>query len=67
MLDRWNAHDIEGYLEVYRKSSDSEQFIGWQQYRRNMVPPNILEPREMSGSITVNLDDLAPNSGSHVR
>jgi hypothetical protein len=26
--------------------------------------PNILEPREMSGSITVNLDDLAPNSAS---
>jgi len=37
MLDRWNAHDIEGYLEVYWKSPellvvvDSEQFIGWQQ------------------------------------
>lgn len=37
MLDRWNAHDIEGYLEVYRKSPellvvvDSEQFNGWQQ------------------------------------
>jgi hypothetical protein len=36
MLDRWNAHDIEGYLEVYWKSPellvvvDSEQFIGWQ-------------------------------------
>jgi hypothetical protein len=37
MLDRWNAHDIEGYLEVYCKSPellvvvDSEQFNGWQQ------------------------------------
>jgi uncharacterized protein (TIGR02246 family) len=37
MLDRWNAHDIEGYLEVYWNSPellivvDSEQFIGWQQ------------------------------------
>ncbi|MBV9105538.1 MAG: hypothetical protein JO313_05890, partial [Verrucomicrobia bacterium] len=37
MLDRWNAHDIEGYLEVYWKSPellvvvDSEQFNGWQQ------------------------------------
>jgi hypothetical protein len=37
MLDRWNAHDIEGYLDVYRKSPellvivDSEQFNGWQQ------------------------------------
>jgi uncharacterized protein (TIGR02246 family) len=37
MLDRWNAHDIEGYLEVFWNSPellivvDSEQFIGWQQ------------------------------------
>jgi beta-aspartyl-peptidase (threonine type) len=37
MLDRWNAHDIEGYLDVYWKSPellivvDSEQFNGWQQ------------------------------------
>ena len=37
MLDRWNAHDIEGYMEVYWKSPellvvvDSEQFNGWQQ------------------------------------
>ena len=37
MLDRWNAHDIEGYLEVYWNSPellvviDSEQFNGWQQ------------------------------------
>jgi hypothetical protein len=37
MLSRCNAHDIEGYLEVYRKSPellvviDSEQFNGWQQ------------------------------------
>jgi hypothetical protein len=37
LLDRWNAHDIEGYLEIYWKSSellvviDSEQFNGWQQ------------------------------------
>ena len=37
MLDRWNAHDIEGHLEVYWKSPellvvvDSEQFNGWQQ------------------------------------
>jgi hypothetical protein len=39
MLDRWNAHDIEGHLEVYWKSPellvvvDSEQFNGWQQLR----------------------------------
>jgi beta-aspartyl-peptidase (threonine type) len=37
MLDRWNAHDLDGYLEVYWKSPellvvvDSEQFNGWQQ------------------------------------
>jgi hypothetical protein len=37
MLDRWNAHDIEGYMEVYWRSPellvvvDSEQFNGWQQ------------------------------------
>jgi len=37
MLDRWNAHDLEGHLEVYWKSPellvivDSEQFNGWQQ------------------------------------
>ena len=37
MLDRWNAHDIEGYLAVYWNSPellivvDSEQFMGWQQ------------------------------------
>ena len=37
MLDRWNAHDLEGHLRVYWKSPellvivDSEQFNGWQQ------------------------------------
>jgi ketosteroid isomerase-like protein len=37
MLDRWNAHDVEAYMEVYWKSPqllvvlDSEQFDGWQQ------------------------------------
>ena len=37
MLDRWNAHDIAGYLACYWKSPelliivDSEQFNGWQQ------------------------------------
>ena len=34
MLDRWNAHDIDGYMEVYWKSPellvvvDAEQFNG---------------------------------------
>src|SRR6266481_6433363 len=43
MLDRWNAHDIEGYLEVYWKSPellvviDSEQFNGWQQLHDSYV------------------------------
>jgi uncharacterized protein (TIGR02246 family) len=43
MLDRWNAHDIEGYLEVYWKSPellvvvDSEQFIGWRQLHDSYI------------------------------
>src|SRR6202047_750804 len=43
MLDRWNAHDIEGYLEVYLKSPellvvvDSEQFNGWQQLHDSYI------------------------------
>ena len=37
MLDRWNAHDVDGYMEVYWMSPmllvivDSEQFNGYQQ------------------------------------
>ena len=43
MLDRWNAHDIEGYMAVYWKSPelfvivDSEQFNGWQQLHDSYV------------------------------
>src|ERR1700732_5030175 len=43
MLDRWNAHDIEGYMEVYWKSPEllvvvgSEQFNGWQQLHDSYV------------------------------
>ena len=43
MLDRWNAHDIEGYMQVYWKSPellvviDSEQFNGWQQLHDSYV------------------------------
>jgi uncharacterized protein (TIGR02246 family) len=43
MLDRWNAHDIEGHLEVYWKSPellvvvDSEQFNGWQQLHDSYI------------------------------
>jgi uncharacterized protein (TIGR02246 family) len=43
MIDRWNAHDVEGYLEAYWKSPqllvviDSEQLNGWQQLRDSYV------------------------------
>jgi hypothetical protein len=43
MLDRWNAHDIEGHLGVYWKSPellvvvDSEQFNGWQQLHDSYI------------------------------
>jgi hypothetical protein len=41
MLDRWNAHDIEGYMKAYSKSPDllvvvdSEEYNGWQQLRES--------------------------------
>src|ERR1700748_3025249 len=43
MLDRWNAHDIAGHLDVYWKSPellvvvDSEEFNGWQQLHDSYV------------------------------
>jgi uncharacterized protein (TIGR02246 family) len=43
MLDRWNAHDMEGHLDVYWKSPEllvvvgSEQFNGWQQLHDSYV------------------------------
>jgi hypothetical protein len=43
MLDRWNAHDLEGHLEVYWNSPellvvvDSEQFNGWQQLHDSYI------------------------------
>jgi uncharacterized protein (TIGR02246 family) len=43
MLDRWNAHDIEAYLDVYWNSPellvviDSEQFNGWQQLHDSYI------------------------------
>ena len=43
MLDRWNAHDLEGHLDVYWKSPellvvvDSEQFSGWQQLHDSYI------------------------------
>ena len=43
MLDRWNAHDIDGHLEAYWKSPDllvvidSEQVNGWQELHDSYV------------------------------
>jgi hypothetical protein len=43
MLDRWNAHDIDGHLAAYWKSPellvviDSEQFNGWQQLHDSYI------------------------------
>ena len=43
MLDRWNAHDIEGYMGVYSKSPDllvivdSEEYNGWRQLHDSYV------------------------------
>jgi uncharacterized protein (TIGR02246 family) len=43
MLERWNAHDIEGHLEVYWNSPellvvvDSEEFNGWQQLHDSYI------------------------------
>jgi uncharacterized protein (TIGR02246 family) len=43
MLDRWNAHDLEGHLDVYWKSPellvvvDSEEFNGWQQLHDSYI------------------------------
>jgi hypothetical protein len=40
---RWNAHDIEGHLEMYWKSPellvavDSEQFYGWEQFHDSYI------------------------------
>jgi uncharacterized protein (TIGR02246 family) len=43
MLDRWNAHDVDGYMEVYWMSPmllvivDSEQFNGYQQLHDSYI------------------------------
>jgi hypothetical protein len=43
MVDRWNAHDVDGHLEAYWKSPqllvvvDAEQFNGWQQLHDSYV------------------------------
>jgi uncharacterized protein (TIGR02246 family) len=54
-LDRWNAHDIEGYMQLYWKSPEllviagSEQFNGWQQLHDSYV--NGYPNRSAMGSI----------------
>ena len=56
MLDRWNAHDIEGHLDVYWRSPellvivDSEQFNGWQQLHDSYI--NGYPDRSSMGFIT---------------
>jgi hypothetical protein len=50
IIDRWNQHDIEGYLAAYWKSPDMlvvsnlDQYDGWQQlhdfYMKNYSDPN---------------------------
>ena len=54
-LDCWNAHDIEGYMQLYWKSPEllvvrgSEQFNGWQQLHDSYV--NGYPNRSAMGSI----------------
>jgi hypothetical protein len=56
MLERWNAHDIEGHLDVYWRSPgllvivDSEQFNGWQQLHDSYI--NGYPDRNSMGFIT---------------
>ncbi len=46
MLDRWNFHDIDGYMEAYWRSPellvvvDSEQFNGWKELHDSYIHPN---------------------------
>ena len=57
MLDRWNAHDLEGHLEVYWKSPellvvvDSEQFNGWPQLHDCRLPAARERSRWTSGGV----------------
>jgi uncharacterized protein (TIGR02246 family) len=54
-LDRWNEHDIEGYMQLYWKSPEllviagAEQFNGWQQLHDSYV--NGYPSRTEMGSI----------------
>jgi uncharacterized protein (TIGR02246 family) len=56
MLDRWNAHDVEGYLNIYWKSPsllvvvDAEQYNGWQELRDSYI--NGYPNRDSMGYIT---------------
>jgi uncharacterized protein (TIGR02246 family) len=54
MADRWNAHDLDGYLDVFWKSPDlltvieGEQIKGWgdlsASYHRGYTNPNEMAP-----------------------
>ena len=56
LLDRWNAHDVDGYLSGYWKSPsllvvvDSEQFNGWQELHDSYI--NGYPNRDSMGYIT---------------
>src|SRR5208282_4088607 len=56
MLDRWNAHDIAGHLDVHSRPPallvivDSEQFNGWQQLHDSYI--NGYPDRNSIGFIT---------------
>ncbi len=70
MLDRWNAHDIEGYMEAYWKSPelsvvvDSEQFDGWQQLHDsyvngypNRIAMGFIQPKRIQVKLRQRPDD----------
>ncbi len=67
MLDRWNAHDIEGHLEPYWKSPellvviDSEQFNGWQQLHDSYVNGYPDAPRWRSEPTRIRVRLLRPD------
>ena len=55
-LDRWNAHDVDGYLSLFWKSPgllvvvDSEQYNGWEELRDSYI--NRYPNRDAMGYIT---------------
>jgi hypothetical protein len=55
-IDRWNAHDVDGYLSLYWKSPnllvvvDSEQYNGWVELHDSYI--NRYPNRDSMGYIT---------------